>query len=64
LKRVKEAKHVFKTRKHGDRNKKGDISEVPIVNDADTVKETIELDVEEKKASGKCKQEFFLSGIS
>ena len=51
LKKNKVVKHVFKTRKHGDNKKKQAISE--IVKNAGIVKETIALDVEEEKASGK-----------
>ena len=51
LKEANKVKHVFKTRKHGDNKKKQAISE--IVKNAGIVKETIALDVEEEKASGK-----------
>ena len=64
LKKVKKVKHVFKTRKHGDNKKKVDISEISNVNDADIVKETIALDIEEKKPSGKCRQESFVYLVS
>ena len=63
LKEANKVKHVFKTRKHGDANKKEGNSKIPTVNDADTVKETISLDVEENKVSGNLNKDIYMDFV-
>jgi len=52
LNQKKNIKHSFKTRIHGDKNRKMVLSQIPITDDETIVQETIDFDVDEGKDSG------------